>query len=404
MDDGPGEPTQSVRVLLVADVRSPHTWGWVDAVRRAGITVLGADGQPWPDRQEDISLTQSHRGRFQQHLRSFVVVSPGRLKAAGAFLRLLGPALAVIQGWRLRRVVRAAVPDVVHALRIPYEAMMAVAAVPPDVPLAVSIWGNDLTLFAPSNRLVAAVTRRVVSRTDLLIADCQRDLDLASSWGLRPGIPTAVLPGGGGIDLADLSVAGEIDVLKAIPHIDEEHRLVVNPRGVREYVRNDVLLKAMESLSHDIDPTVRFIFVDTARDNGLKQAIASHPLSDRCIVTGKLSRARVLALLKRTEVMASITDHDGTPNSLLEAMAAGAVPVCGDLPSIREWIEPGHNGFLAAIDDPRAVAEALRLSLGLSDAERWAIRAENAQLIATRAERGSTGRKAADQYRRLIGK
>jgi glycosyltransferase involved in cell wall biosynthesis len=101
-------------------------------------------------------------------------------------------------------------------------------------------------------------------------------------------------------------------------------------------------------------------------------------------------------------VSVSITDHDGTPNSLLEAMAVGAVPVCGDLPSIREWIESGKNGFLAAFDDPRAVADALRLALSLSAAERRAIRAENARIIATRAERGSAGRQAAERYRELV--
>ena len=95
----------------------------------------------------------------------------------------------------------------------------------------------------------------------------------------------------------------------------------------------------------------------------------------------------MLSLFCRAEVSVSITDQDGTPNSLLEAMAAGAIPVCGDLPSIREWIEPGRNGFLAAFNEPLAVADALRLALGLSDAERSAIKSENGRVIAARAER-----------------
>jgi glycosyltransferase involved in cell wall biosynthesis len=103
-------------------------------------------------------------------------------------------------------------------------------------------------------------------------------------------------------------------------------------------------------------------------------------------------------------VSVSITDRDGTPNSLLEAMAAGAIPVCGDLPSIREWIEPGRNGFLAAYDDPLAVAGALRLALGISEAERSAIRTRNSRIVAARAERGSVGRQAAERYDELMGR
>ena len=99
----------------------------------------------------------------------------------------------------------------------------------------------------------------------------------------------------------------------------------------------------------------------------------------------------MLSLFGRAEVSVSITDQDGTPNSLLEAMAAGAVPVCSDLPSIREWIEHGSNGFIAAFDDPQAVASALRLALDLSDADRKAIITENGRIVAARAERGLRG-------------
>ena len=114
----------------------------------------------------------------------------------------MGPLLAPIKGRRIRRVVKRAKPDVVHALRIPCEAMAALAACPPAVPLAVSIWGIDLTLQASESYLTRRATRRVLARTDLLFADCQRDIDLAGTYGLRPTTPTAVLPGGGGIDLA----------------------------------------------------------------------------------------------------------------------------------------------------------------------------------------------------------
>jgi glycosyltransferase involved in cell wall biosynthesis len=83
-------------------------------------------------------------------------------------------------------------------------------------------------------------------------------------------------------------------------------------------------------------------------------------------------------------------------------MAAGAIPVCGDLPSIREWINHESNGFLAAFDDVSEVTDALRSALKLSDTNRNAIRAKNALIIAARAERGITGRYAVDKYRGLV--
>jgi hypothetical protein len=393
-------PAPPVRVLLVADVRSPTTWGWVDAVRSAGVVVLGVDGLPWPEHQPLGASSEASRRGVKQRLRSFAGATPKRLRATGGVRQVVGPLLAPIKGRRIRRVVKRAKPDVVHALRIPCEAMAARAACPPAVPLAVSIWGNDLTLQASESRLTRRATRRVLARTDLLFADCQRDIDLAGTCGLRPTTPTAVLPGGGGIDLArvaeDRTLTSQLSDLAG-----SGHRLVVNARGCRAYVRNEVLLEALSLLAADLDPRVRVVFVDSAHDAALRRSIEHHQLGNKIIVTGKCSPGEVLSLFRRAEVSVSITDHDGTPNSLLEAMAAGAIPVCGDLPSIREWVEPGRNGFLAAFNDPQAVADALRLALGLSDTERRAIRTENGRIIAARAERGSAGKQAAEKYRKL---
>lgn len=397
------DPIQAspLRVLLLADVRSPTTWGWVEAVRSAGVVILGADGRSWPHCPPAMSGGERRRRGVRQWLRSFAIATPRRLKIAQSCRRLVGPVLATTEGRRIRRVVDEVKPDIVHGMRIPFEAMTALVACPAGIPLAVSIWGNDLTLHASASRLIGRATRRVLARTDLLFADCQRDVDLAGRWGLRAAAATAVLPGGGGIDLLRIVEQDGIREPKLNDLAESDCRLVLNVRGSREYVRNDILLDALCLMAGDLDPRVRVVFVDAAQDVSLQRSIERHPLADRMIVVGKCSPGEVLSLFGRAEVSVSITEHDGTPNSLLEAMAAGAIPVCGDLPSIREWVQPGKNGFLATFDDPRAVADGLRLALGLSDAERRTIRMENSRVVATRAGRRSTGVQAADKYRRL---
>lgn len=395
-------PAPPVRVLLVADVRSPTAWGWVDAIRSAGVVVLGIDGLPWPERQSPGANREEARKSAKQRLRSFAGATPTRLKLIRRVRRVVGPVMAPITGRRIRRAVERARPDIVHGLRIPHEAMAAMTACPPATPLAISLWGNDLTHEAPATRMGARAARRVLARTDLLFTDCQRDIELAEIWGLRPATPTAVLPGGGGIDLARVARERRQGASQPGDLLGPGHRVVVNARGGRPYVRNEVLLEALSLLETELDPRVRVVFVDSAHDGALCRAIEQHQLSDKIIVTGRLTPDEVVALLGRAEVSVSITDQDGTPNSLLEAMAAGAVPVCSDLPSIRDWIKPGTNGFLAPFNDPSAVAAALRTALGLSDAGRSAIKAENSRIIASRAERGSVGRCAAEKYGQLM--
>ena len=86
---------QPVRVLLVADVRSPTTWGWVDAIRSAGVVVLGIDGHVWPEHQP---AGASSGRKARQRLRSLVGATPGGLKLVGRVRRGAGLTLAPVKG------------------------------------------------------------------------------------------------------------------------------------------------------------------------------------------------------------------------------------------------------------------------------------------------------------------
>ena len=107
-------------------------------------------------------------------------------------------------------------------------------------------------------------------------------------------------------------------------------------------------------------------------------------------------------LFRRCRLLVSPSVHDGTPNTLLEAMACGCVPVAFDGESLREWIVPGLNGLLVEPDNPDALAQAILLALKKSDLQRRA-RAYNARLIAERASYPRTMSQAEDFYRELLG-
>jgi glycosyltransferase involved in cell wall biosynthesis len=76
---------------------------------------------------------------------------------------------------------------------------------------------------------------------------------------------------------------------------------------------------------------------------------------------------------------------DGTSVSLLEAMAAGCVPVLSDLPANREWVVDGLNGFL--VSDLDRLDQAMQQAIGLWESGQWAATggAWNPQLIRRKA-------------------
>ena len=83
-------------------------------------------------------------------------------------------------------------------------------------------------------------------------------------------------------------------------------------------------------------------------------------LSPHVAWTGALAPRDVLALYPYHDVFVLPSRAEGFPVTLLEAMAAGLVPVVTDLPSgVREAVTPGATGFLAPMGDAAAFAEAI---------------------------------------------
>ncbi len=99
-----------------------------------------------------------------------------------------------------------------------------------------------------------------------------------------------------------------------------------------------------------------------------------------------VTQAELWQLFKTCEVTVSISTHDGTPNTLLEAMACGCFPVAGDLESLRDWITPGINGLLVDAGNPQDIARAIITALENS-AMRENARLINLQLVTDKASR-----------------
>jgi len=107
-------------------------------------------------------------------------------------------------------------------------------------------------------------------------------------------------------------------------------------------------------------------------------------------------------LFQMADVAASPSNHDGTPNTLLEAMACGAFPVAGDVESVREWIEEGRNGLLCDPNDVESVAAALVRALG-DDNLRHRAAVVNREIVAQRGEFMTGMRRAESFYHELVG-
>lgn len=67
-------------------------------------------------------------------------------------------------------------------------------------------------------------------------------------------------------------------------------------------------------------------------------------------------RRDVWAWLKTADVLLFPSRTEGSPNTVIEAMACGCPVVAGDIPACRDLIVPGEHGWLSPPSDPTALA------------------------------------------------
>lgn len=303
----------------------------------------------------------------------------------------------------IRAIMHEFRPDIVHALRIPYEGIVAARAVAgTNTPLVVSTWGNDFTLIAARQMGVARDTKSVLQRTDGLITDCHRDLRLAKEAGFPDARPTAVVPTSGGIDTGIFFPGPPSMALREQLQIPTEAPIIVNPRGYRNYVCQEAFVRALPEVIERF-PNVMVLAI------GLQEYPSFGGLVDRLGIAHNvrllpaLSHQVVGDVFRLASVSVSPSLHDGTPNSLLEAMATGCFPVAGDIESIREWILDGDNGLLCDPTDPASQSRAIIRAL--SDHElRARARDHNLTLVQTRAERSVVTRTAEALYQNVASR
>lgn len=104
------------------------------------------------------------------------------------------------------------------------------------------------------------------------------------------------------------------------------------------------------------------LFGEGYRRPELEAQIAELGIADRCWLPGQVDNP--LAYFARADVLALTSYAEGLPNVLVEGMVAGCTPVATDCPTgPREVIEGGKVGYLVAMDDVPAMADAIERAL-----------------------------------------
>ncbi len=354
-----------MRLCFIADARSIHTQRW--------SAYFG-------ERHEVHLITYDPSGRALPGVTEHVVPSAFRNLWLGYWPRHL----------RIRKLIREIDPDLVHAHFITKYGFH----LPPGGkwPTVVSAWGDDVLILPRRSRLIRAFTGRVLARADLIYAVSQ-DLrnHILSDFGIPPekvvylpiGIDTFLFSPGGkgegrGGPLVLFSNRG------FYPVYDTRTLLSGFALALKEYHGLSLVLKGagpereeMQSLGGSL---------------GLGSSVTFRDRSPYSEVPGDLRAA---------DIFISTATSDGTPVSVLEAMATGLPCIATRVGGVPEWIEDGENGLLVPPRDPPALSRAI-LALASDPGLRNHLGARARETVRERADWRRLMVRVEDDYKGLV--
>lgn len=258
----------------------------------------------------------------------------------------------------LVRRFRALRPDLVFAYTIKpviYASLAArIARVPRRAVLITGLgFAWSLRGGSPRQRALAAAVRGLYR---IALAGCHAvvfqnpdDRDEFARLGLVPARAAVAVVRGSGVDVAHYAVA---PLPPGPPRFVFVGRLL-RDKGIREYVAAAREVRARF-------PDVRCSMTGWYESNpdSVPRAELDAWLADGAIAYAGF-QDDIRPTLAAAHVLVLPSYREGTPRSVLEAMAMGRAIVATDVPGCRETIVDGEHGYLVPPRDPAALADAM---------------------------------------------
>jgi glycosyltransferase involved in cell wall biosynthesis len=223
-------------------------------------------------------------------------------------------------------------------------------------PLIVTIHGSDLRMALERSGLIRILFTYVCKRATHLNCVSEVQKKEIGQFGIMSD-KISVIPMG--IDEAFLEIGKNRKL-----GFNKRSFIILSNRNLLPIYNVYLLIRAIPTVLKE-EPETRFLIAgDGSEKENLKREVENLNLSASVKFLGRVPHKDMPKLLAQADIYVSTSPYDGTSVSLLEALASGAFPVVTDIPSNREWISDGDNGFLVPNDDEnllaKKIAEAIR--------------------------------------------
>jgi glycosyltransferase involved in cell wall biosynthesis len=358
-----------MRLCYIADPYSIHSRRWLEYFGRQGHDVRLLSIYPRLPHLEGVTIHY------------IPTPSPRFLKKIG---RGQGWLAFLSSTWRVRSLVRAIEPNVLHAH---YVALFGwLALISGFHPLIVHVWGGDILAEQGAFRFPGNwLTPLTLKKADLVVAPSNNLLTIARQY-MSPDTEGHVIRFGA--DLENFKPVGDDSLWKTRLHVSNRP-VILSPRPLEPIYNVEAIISAIPHVLNQI-PEAFFVFLDYSSGprhdiyhTKLRQMISETQIEHAVGYIGKVPHIEMPSLYRLSDVVVSMSLSDaGFPVTLAEAMASGVPLVLGDIPHLKELIADGENALMVPPGDSKHLAEAIVRLLG-DRALRQKMIAANLDLVKT---------------------
>ncbi len=398
IDPHPGRP----RVLFIGLAESTHTHSWIDLLDDSDINIrLFAlpSGLPPNNWRVRTYVTAYRSENLDSDVRLSLYPLGIRERLSDKLRRASGTATARAEQW-LADVIRQWLPHIIHTLGLDPQAFFYSSVRERFSGVANGQWvlqlrgGSDLALARLDPKLAPRIAR-VLRACDQLVSDNEQDFSFALDMGVRAEqISTlGTVPGTGGVD---------VDLLaRSWAGPPSTRRMILWPKAYEESPCSKALpvFEAMKVCWDRIQPCEIHMLAVTPQVRMWYRTLPPH-IRAHCHMDERVPRARVLDLMVQARVMLAPSLVDGTPNTMFEAMAAGALPVVSPLDTIRPVVQHERNALFARNLYPDEIAAALCRAMSDDDLVD-AVAQRNLDLVRRLADRSTIRPRVVAYYEKL---
>lgn len=304
----------------------------------------------------------------------------------------------------LHRTLRRLDPEIIHLMSPRIEAQSAVRFTPAKARVF-SPWGADVLADAPRSPWARWRTRRLLAGFDSMVAASPALADRARSF--VEARYERIIPWG--VDLRVFRPDRDIAEIRERLRLDPDQRIIASPRQLGEKYNHDVILRAFAAIAPEFPDHVlalKFSIVQGDLEMRIRRLARELGIEDRLRLLGPTSapeesHLEMADLLSAAEIAISVPSWDGgTPATIFESLASGAVPIVSDIDTNREIMTPDHEARFCRPGDVEDLARAIREGLD----PKWRAQAAAAghALARARFDRDAHLERLAWHYRDLL--